>query len=125
MNRLLTFLVSLFLISCGNGAVENITIREYGRVMSSIGHEAYVYEALSEPEVPVTQVMVTYSGGNCGIGVVSAYSSGLNFILRWRKGNILVINAPNNVDLQWNSSGQFFKCGEQSIRAIVEHGDHA
>ncbi|WP_444902879.1 hypothetical protein ACJJIU_13235 [Microbulbifer sp. CnH-101-E] len=125
MNKLIASISMLFLISCGNGAVENIKFREYGRVVSNIGHVAYVYEALSEGETPVTQVLVSFGGGACGAGVVSAYSNNLNFKLTWRDGSTLVIENPSGVELQWNPSGQYLKCGEYSIEAIVEQGGHA
>jgi hypothetical protein len=119
--RALIFLISIILASCS--PVEKNESYEVTRsepVKSISGHEAYIVKSSSNGEHQ-TQILLNFTGGECGAGVVHAFGNNFNLSLFWENGSTLVITKPADLELIQNASGSKLQCGKQIVYVVVKN----
>jgi hypothetical protein len=82
--------------------------------------EAYVLEWSYGPDNGRTQVMLSFDGGMCGRGSVSANGTSLGLELRWVEPTTLQVTYPESVDLEQPAGGgEDMQCGKRKVKVIL------
>ena len=118
--KLISFFLTVILLlgACSKQQQENSSIKTYPRQFSSAGHEAHIFELISEAGSN-SQVLVNFANQNCGSGAASAIGVNLDLKLEWRNHNTLVIYKQREIDLTLNPSGSRLKCFNQYVNIEV------
>ena len=113
MKHIIFILIFTFICGCDN-STESGEIREVARVTSSNGNIAYISES-SNSIGKTTQVIVEFSGGNCGAGAAHAYDTNIGLSISWLSETVLEISHPPAVELGLNASGNKLQCNDKFI----------
>jgi hypothetical protein len=110
------------LISCSSpDSSSSLDFKEGARVASPNGWvAAYVLEWSYGAGNGSTQVMLSFDGGRCGRGTLSADGTGLGLDLQWVEPAILQVTHPKSVDLKRGPGiEEEVQCGKRKVRVIL------
>jgi hypothetical protein len=66
--------------------------------------------------------MLSFDGGTCERGSVTANGTGLGLELHWIEPTTLQVTHPESVALEPSPSGEHLQCGSRKVRVTLSSG---
>jgi hypothetical protein len=63
--------------------------------------------------------MLSFDGGTCEMGTVTANGTSLGLELRWIEPTTLQVSHPESVALESGPSGEYLQCGSRKVRITL------